>query len=140
MSDEKTQRLAKSIQPSQVASIHLDIVTSQYCLTDRQTIKQLLLGLSRATEISVKNQVCNVQVLSRQNNILLEENFALDGPQHALSPEFIVGLRQAGIPLYWEEKARRQQQIRIALPIFVGVLLLGWITTRVVIRHRTRRR
>ncbi|HEY0076156.1 MAG TPA: hypothetical protein VGB77_18790 [Abditibacteriaceae bacterium] len=109
-------------------------------MTDHQTIKQLLLGLSRATEVSVKNQVCNVQVLSSQNNVLLEENFALDGPQHALSPEFIVGLRQAGIPLYWEEKARRQQQIRIALPILVGVLLLGWITTRVVIRHRIRRR
>jgi hypothetical protein len=75
-----------------------------------------------------------VEVAGVGGNILVSDSFALDGPQHALSPEFIVGLKQAGVRLDWEEKAKRIQQRKRSLALSGGVLVFSlfclWLATR----------
>jgi hypothetical protein len=142
---EKTQAAAKLIEPSQVRVLRLFVreghnLPREINVSNPQIVKQLLLGLSQAQETGLLNQVCKVEVIGTRSQVLLTKTFALSGPTHALSPEFIVGLKQAGVVLPWEEEARRQaeqqKKWRIVLISSGGILLLGVLPLWIVARRR----
>ncbi len=141
--DTETRNVAKKIKASQVTSVSIRAfsrgVHRSINITDQRVIKQLLLGLTHATDTNILNQVSHVQLNGSRGSVLLWENFALDGPEHALSPDFIIGLKQAGVILPWEEAARRRQQWTFGALACGGILLLGLLPLWLLTRRRPRK-
>jgi hypothetical protein len=82
-------------------------------VTRPKVIESLVEGLKEATETRYSNQVCYVAVIDRDNKVVVGANFALSYPSHALSPQFVKGLREAGVvTTEWEEQEKTRETTR----------------------------
>jgi hypothetical protein len=124
--NEYTRRIARSLDLKLVKEVYI-LADSRgqswdLTVTDPKVIALLVEGLKYATDTNYLNQTDGVVVIDKNNKILLEDNFYLGSPSHAISPQFIEGLKAAGIePREWKEReaaAKAEQELMRRLFIF----------------------
>lgn len=109
--DTEVRDAARAIDLKDVASVQLHLSENHVSaetieVTQPETIRALVEGLKTATKTGIGNQTSQVLVVGRNGESLVYADFSLVMPSHALSPEFVAGLRKAGVKrMPWEHTA-----------------------------------
>ena len=150
--DENTQRIARTLNVKQVKEIRLNLYLDplpehhrNLTITNPQQIQALIDGLKTAIETGVTNQTSQLEVIDKTGRSVLYVNFALDDAEQALSPQFIVGLRKAGVKVMpWEpeqqKRQRQQQAFKSQLRTVAVPLGLALLASLFVLRFNARKR
>jgi hypothetical protein len=142
--DNEVRDAAHALNLKDVKSIRLDLdygyIPLEYRYVSQQsievtqpgTIRALVEGLKTATSTNYGNQTSQVLVVGRNGDSLVYAEFSLVAPSHALSPEFVVGLRQAGVKeMPWEHIEKMRTYV-LAFGVVASLILAAatWLVVR----------
>ncbi len=143
---EATRKAARELDLKAVKAVQLNVSPDdrpqQITVTDPQTIALLVEGLKDATTTTFSNQVDSVEVVDKNDRVLVWDNFSMDYPSHAISPKFIEGLKAAGVePRSWKQRAasvKAQREFVRRLLIFAPPFALLALFAFFIFKRKTR--
>ncbi len=135
--DNEVRDAAHALNLKDVRSVRLDLhenpsPVGMIEVTQPGTIRALVEGLKTPTSTNYGNQTSQVLVVGRNGDSLVYAEFSLVAPSHALSPEFVVGLRQAGVKEMPWEHAEKMRTYVLAFGVVASLMLAAatWLVVR----------
>ncbi len=137
--NEETRQQARQVKLKSIKKIRLylafDGQSHDVVVTRPEVIKSPVEGLKEAIDTRMLNQLSLIEVIDTKNNVIIYDDFSLKYPSHAISPQFVKGLREAGVVVpAWEEEKVKQETTRklcyFGLIIGGVILLFAFVVKR----------